>query len=85
MEKPSFSQISLPYHKDEHILSVISKTADAQVMLKMIEGKMVRRAEAEKVLVAFSAYTGETWSLDNVEVVLLPTFAELHSCIQGIK
>ena len=80
--KPLFSETSLPYYQDEHILGIISKTADVQVMLKMIEGKKVRRADALKVLAAFSAYTKETWDLNNVQVALMPTFAELHAIHQ---
>ena len=70
-EKPSFYNVSLVYHSDEHILKQISKNAGADIMLKMIKGIAVRRADAEKVLAAFSAYTGRTWDLDNVEVVLI--------------
>ena len=69
--KPLFSEIAQPYHQDEHILVAISRTADVQVMLKMIEGKKVRRSEAEKVLAAFSAYTGTPWTFENVDVPLL--------------
>jgi hypothetical protein len=64
VEKPSFSQIFQPYNRSTRILKAIDqKGADVQIMLKMIEGKMVPRTEAERVLAAFSVYTGKTWSL----------------------
>ena len=75
--KESFYNVSLVYHSDEHILKEISRNAGADIMLKMIKGIAVRRADAEKVLAAFSAYVGRTWNLDNAEVVLMPTFKEV--------
>jgi hypothetical protein len=78
-EKQSFRDIFQPYYRNSRILNAIDeKGADVRVMLKMIEGKMVPRADAEKVLVAFSEYTKQAWSLDNVQVALMPTFADLH-------
>ena len=80
--KQSFYNVSLAYHSDEHILRQISKNAGADIMLKMIAGVAVRRAEAEKVLVAFSAYTGRTQDLTTVQVVLMPTFKEVYGSYQ---
>ena len=79
-KKPTFFEITAPYHKDEHMVYKMSvnQKVDARVMLKMIKGIAVRRAEAEQVLVAFSAYTDRTWDLDNAEVILMPTFKEVY-------
>jgi hypothetical protein len=77
-EKQSFYDIFQPYYRNSRILNALDqKGADVRVMLKMIEGKMVRRADAEKVLVAFSEYTKQAWSLDNVQVALMPTLADI--------
>ena len=39
----------------------------------------VRRVQALKVLAALSEYTGESWTLDNVQVRLLPTYSDYHA------
>jgi hypothetical protein len=54
-------------------------SVEKDVIGAMFLSNAVRRADAEKVLEAFSYMTGETYTLDNVQVALLPTFAELHA------
>ncbi len=81
MEKQSFHDLCVIHNYHFHALKELAETAnvDRSVVNKMFLGTSVRRAEAEAILKAFSDATGETYSLDNVDVPLLPTLADLHA------
>ena len=69
----------LTYDTDDHILQRSQIWQVLQHRDSMIRECCIRRVDAEKILAAFSAYTGGTWSFDNVKVALLPTFSDLHT------
>jgi hypothetical protein len=77
--RPLFYDICLMYEFDDNALQAIANMAgvDKSIVDAMFVSLAVRHVDAEKVLVAFSEYTGQTWGLDNVKVTLLPTFADL--------
>ncbi len=78
--KESFEDLCVIHNFHFHALKALAETAHVErsVVNKMYLGTSVRRAEAERVLEAFSSATGETCNLDTVEVALLPTLADLH-------
>ncbi len=78
--KALFYNLRLAYGYDDQNLRKLAYMAKVgkSVVDAMFVSFGVRRAEAEKVLVAFSEYTKQTWNLDNVRVALMPTFADLR-------
>ena len=79
--KQLFYNLCVAYDLDEQALQKIADMAGIHkgVVNTMFVSVAVRRVEAEKVLVAFSEYTGKKWTLSNVKVALMPTFADLHA------
>ena len=79
--KQLFYNICLAYEFDDETLQKLADMAKVHksVVDAMFVSFSVHRAEAEKVLVAFSEYTHQAWSLNNVRVALMPTFADLHA------
>ena len=77
--KPTFYNAVLLYNMDYPTLEAIAQTANVpqSTMDAMFTGVAIHRVDAEKILAAFSQYTGVTWTLDNVRVGLLPTFADI--------
>jgi hypothetical protein len=53
-----------------------------QVVNAMSVSVVVRRAHALKVLAALGSVTGQTWTLDNVKVALMPSFQDFHTLHQ---
>ena len=78
--KESFHDLCVIHNYHFHALKALAEVAGVgrNVVNKMYLGTSVRRREAQAVLKAFSAATGETYTLGTVEVALLPTFAHLH-------
>ena len=73
--KKSFYNICVDNHFNSQKLQGIATASGVPwpTIVAMCEGKPVKRVEAEKVLTAFSNTTQRKWTLDNVEVPLLPT------------
>jgi hypothetical protein len=78
---PRFYDLCLTYEFDDQALQEIANISGMHksVVDAMFVSVLVRRADALKVLAAFSQYTGKAWNLDNVKVALIPTFQELHT------
>jgi hypothetical protein len=76
--KHLFFDLCVMYKLDYQALQDIANTAkvDIRIVGDMFVGIAVCRADAEKVLVAFSEYTSGTWDLNNVKVTLMPTREE---------
>ena len=53
----------------QHITEVAGVSRETVEL--MFKGEAVKRADAERVLVVLTQLTGETWSLDNVNVPLI--------------
>ena len=71
--KISFSTMISMSGLDYQALLEIAKRANIEqrVIDAMYTGVPVQRDHAETILAAISAYTGKTWNLDTVKVVLL--------------
>jgi hypothetical protein len=69
----------MQYDLDHKTLETIAQMAGTpkEIAESMFANRAVRRVDAEKVLAAFSEYTGDTWTLDNTTVSLMPTFAAI--------
>jgi len=82
--RPRFSEICQMHNLDFRAMQALADRAGVpkQVVDHMAVSVAVRRGHAIAVLAALSDLTGQTWDLDNVKVVLLPTFAELNSLHQ---
>ena len=78
--KQLFYNLCVAYDLDDQALQDIANMAgvDKGVVNTMFVSIAVCRVEAEKVLMAFSEYTGKTWNFDTVKVALMPTFADLQ-------
>ena len=79
--KQLFYNLCVAYDFDNETLQKIADMASVHkgIVDTMFVSVAVRRVEAEKVLMAFSEYTGKTWTLSNVRVAIMPTIAELHA------
>jgi hypothetical protein len=79
--KESFRDLCLLYNYRYVAMGEIAEQArvDRCVLNKMYVGTPVRRIEAQEILAIIARRTGIKYSLENVNVPLLPTFAELHS------
>src|SRR5437763_9384027 len=77
--KQTFSTLFVLSNLDCPTLEVIARMAgvDTRVVEDMFTSVAIHRGDALKVLAAFSKYTGQQWTLDNVKVALLPTFEEI--------
>ena len=82
--RPRFYEICQRYDLDFQAMQALADRAGVpkQVVDRMAVSVAVRRVHAIAVLAVLGDITGQTWALDNVKVVLLPTFAELHSLHQ---
>jgi hypothetical protein len=76
-----FYNLCLMYNFTYQSLKKLAETAGVprSTVDAMFLGNAVRRAEAEKVLEAFSALVHQAWTFESVKVLLLPTFADLHT------
>jgi len=77
--KVTFYNSCSMYGIDEQTLSVIAQMAgiDPSIVTAMYRGGAVRRGDATKIVQALSDYTEAKWTLDNMLLALLPTFAEI--------
>ena len=82
--KMRFYEVCRMHHLDDQAMQEIADKAGfpKHVVDDMSASVAVRRWHATSVLAALSERTGETWTLSNVKVVVLPTFADLHSLHQ---
>jgi len=81
-EKPSLLDLCIAHGADDRMIlqKIVQKDGiDIDVLQKMLTKKPVGRLAAEQILVAFSELLGVPFSLDRVEVELLPTFTEIAS------
>lgn len=78
--RPSFYDICTRHSFNSQKLQKIATTSGVPfaVIDAMCNGKAVARSDAKKVLAAFSQFTHCTWTLNNVHVRVLPTFADLY-------
>ncbi len=72
------------YNFDYQAMQSIAKKAGVpkRVVDAMSVSVAVRRQDASSALAALGDLTGQTWTLNNVKVVLFPTFAGLHTLHQ---
>lgn len=79
--RPRFSEVCQRYHLDYQAMQEIARSAGVpkDVVDAMAVSTAVRRDQARKVLAVLSERTGETWTLDNVHVAILPTFKDFHA------
>ena len=84
--KQSFCDVCLMYCLlSEQVLEEMAKSMSTPILLRMLVGKPVHREVALKALTTLSKSTGQKWGLDNVQIVLLPTFKEVYeSCALNI-
>jgi hypothetical protein len=77
--KPKFNDVCMGYQFDGQALQEIADISGVprRAVDALFLGKAVERAEALILLAVLSQRTGHVWSLDNVDVPLLPTFADL--------
>jgi hypothetical protein len=82
--KPRFCEVCQLHHLDYQAMQAIADKARVpkQVADAMSVSVAVPRGQAEKILLALSEHTNQTYTLDNVKVALLPTFAAFHSIHQ---
>lgn len=78
--KPRFFEVCQMYNLDYQAMQGIADTARVpkHIVDAMSVSVAVRRAHASSVLAALGDHTGQTWTLDNVQVALLPTFQNVH-------
>jgi hypothetical protein len=78
--KPRFYEVCQSYGLDYQAMEGIAKKARLSkcVIDAMAVSKAIRRVHAEKILAALSEQTNQTYTLNNVKVALLPTFADFH-------
>ena|SRR2546429_356385 len=78
--KLRFSEVCQMHNLDYQAMQSIADHAGLpkHVVDAMSVSVAVRRMYAVKVLQALSDQTGQTWTLDNVKVALLPTFQNFH-------
>jgi hypothetical protein len=78
--EPSLYDICIRNRFNSQKLQNIANTSGVSIgtIEAMCNGTAVARSDAEKVLEAFSQFTQSKWTLDNVAVQVLPTFADLY-------
>lgn len=79
--KPTFYNICLMYDLDYPALQTIANMAhvDKSIIEAMFVSVTIHRLDAEKILTAFSAYTGKTWTFDDMKIALHPTFEKIYT------
>lgn len=79
--KPRFSEVCQMHNLDYQAMQALADTAGVpkHVVDAMSVSTAVHRAHATSVLKALSDHTGQTWTLDNVKVALLPTFQDFYA------
>ena len=79
--KPRFSEVCQRYHLDYQAMQAIAKQAGVEksVVDAMSVSRAVHRGLALRVLAALSAYTHETWTLENMQISVLPLFKDFHA------
>jgi hypothetical protein len=79
--KPTFYNLVVLHDFDYPTLQVIAQMAGVEedIVSAMFTTNPIYRADAEKILVAFSEYTGHAYTLDTVRVALLPTFEQIYT------
>jgi hypothetical protein len=79
--KPRFSEICQQHNLDYHALQALAERAGVKkdVVDAMSMSVAVHRADALKILSTLSEHTGKSWTLDSVQVRLLPTFQDYHA------
>ena len=77
--KPCFYDICTMYAFNSQKLQVLATLSGVPMSTieAMCNGTAVMRSDAEKVLTVFSELTRCEWTLSNVNVLVLPTFADL--------
>jgi hypothetical protein len=77
--KPTFFNAVVLHDFDYPTLQLIATMAGVEeyVISAMFTTTAIHRADAEKILTAFSEYTQESYTLDNVRVALHPTFSDI--------
>jgi hypothetical protein len=82
--KPRFSEVCQMHHLEYQGMQDIADKAKVPkyVVDAMSVSVAVRRVHALKVLAALGDLTGQTWTLNNVKVALLPTFQNFHTIHQ---
>jgi hypothetical protein len=77
--KPTFFNLVVMHDYDYPTLQLIATMAGVEkyVVSAMFTTVAVHCADAEKILAAFSEYTQETYTFDNVKVALHPTFSDI--------
>ncbi len=82
--KMRFYEVCQMYNLDSQAMQAIADRAGVpkHVVDAVSVSVAVRHVDASSVLAALSEHTDQTWTLDNVKVALLPTFADFHSIHQ---
>jgi len=78
---PRFSEVCRRYQLDYQAMQAIARSAGVskEVVDAMSVSRAVHRGRAERVLAALSEYTHDTWTLENVQVAVLPLFQAFHA------
>ena len=79
-EKKRFYEVCQMHQLDSQAMQGLADRARVpkDTVDAMAVSVAVRRMDALSVLAALSDLTSQTWTLDNVKVALLPTFADFH-------
>lgn len=73
-----FSEVpNMSFIRPEHLAATAG--VPIEIVQRMLKGKPVTQEQAMSVLATLSRITAAKWTLDNVEVTLVPRFAELHT------
>lgn len=82
--KPSFKDICTEHKFDIQKWQKLATTSGVpfETVEAMCNGTAVPRADAERVLTAFSEFTHSTWTLNNLTVLVHLTFADLYELHQ---
>ena len=78
---PRFYEVCQQHNLDSHAMQAIADRAGVKkdIVDAMSVSVAVHRAHASSVLAALSEHTGKNWTLDTVQVRLLPTFQAYHT------
>jgi hypothetical protein len=79
-----YNLVVMQYNYNATDLQKIAEMAGVSedIINRMFTSVAIKREDAKKLLQAFSEYTQDKWSLDNVKIALFPTFADLHTLHQ---
>jgi len=77
--KTTFYNACALYGLDEQTLDILATMAgvNLDIVTAMYWGNAVKRGNATKIVQALSDYTGAKWTLDNMLIAIIPTFAEI--------